>query len=160
MHYGCASHGRGDSQPDLAGGHVCAEARNGGEPVVERRARIPETVRGACQAAVARLDRPTRTIIPTHRGTIESRLWPFAAHLVQAPAPAMAFVIPFLNVTAGVVVGASFALVMDNASVGEERTVELVQCGQLAKSQIVNQDGGSVHRILRAAAEINHSSLR
>src|ERR1035441_3030445 len=106
-------------RPHLAGGYVGAEARNCGQPVVERRAGIPEAVRGAAQTAVTGLHRPAYTIIPTYRGTIESRLRTLAAHFVQTPAPAMAFVIPFLNVTTSVIVGAPLTLVMDDASVGE-----------------------------------------
>src|SRR5450759_2398429 len=119
MNHGCARHGGGDSQPDLAGGYVRAEARNCGQPVVERRAGIPEAVRGAAQTAVTGLHRPACTIIPTYRGTIESRFRTLAAHFVQTPAPAMAFVIPFLNVTTSVIVGAPLTLVMDDASVRE-----------------------------------------
>src|SRR5271166_3987346 len=129
MDHGCASHSGGESQPDLAGGHVCAEARNLRQPLVERRTSVPEAVRGASQAAVTGLHRPARTIIPTYRGAIKGRLRALAAHLVQAPALAMAIVTPLLNVTTRIVVGASLALVMDDAPVREQRPVVLIHRG-------------------------------
>src|SRR5208282_979507 len=57
MDHGCASHNGGESQPDLAGGHVCTKAWNRGQPVIERRTGIPETMGGATQTSMTSLHR-------------------------------------------------------------------------------------------------------
>ena len=92
---------------------------------------------------------PARTgqLVPSFQrtdGAVEGRFRALAAHLVQAPALAVAFVAPLLHETAGVVVGAALALIVDDAAVGEQRTVVLVERGQLAEGQVVHQHGGRI----------------
>ena len=102
------------------------------------------------------LHRPACPVVPAHGRAVVGRLRALAAHLVEAPALAVAFVAPVLHVAAGVVMGPALALVVNELSVGEERPVVLVQRRQFAERQVVHQHRGRVRGIVRAAAQVHH----
>src|SRR5512142_2028564 len=71
------------ARSDLVGCSLDTEARNMRQPLVHREHGVPVMVRRARHAPVAALDRPTRPPIVFDGGTIEERLRPFTAHLIQ-----------------------------------------------------------------------------
>ncbi len=133
-----------------------AEAGNVGQAVVKRRHVIPEARRGAGDAAVSGADRPTGVIVPLHHRTVEGRRRALAAHLVQTPAFAMPFVAPLGDESAGVVVRAALALIVNDAAVGEQRPVVLIERGQIVEGQVMHQHRRRIGRIVRAAGHVDH----
>src|SRR6516225_3759809 len=104
--------------------------------------------------------RPTGLIVPAHVGAVEGGLRAFAAHLVEAPAFAVSFVSPLLDVPAGVVVSAALALIVNDPAVSKQGTVILVRSRKLTKSKIVHQHSDRIRRILWAARHINDVDSR
>src|SRR5512143_2063615 len=103
------------------------------QPLVHRRHRVPVMVRRARHAPVATLDRPTRSPIVFDGGTIEKRLRPFTAHLIQAPALTVPFVAPLANKLPGVEMCAALAVVVYSLSVSEKRAVPAVHQWERSK---------------------------
>jgi hypothetical protein len=134
----------GYDQPDFASRDIHAEARHLRQPLIKRRLGIPETARSACQTAVACFHRPTSLIIPAHVRAVESCLRPLATHLVETPALAVSLVSPLLHVTAGVIMSAAFALIMNKAPIGKQRPMILVRGRKFTKSQVMNQNSNRV----------------
>ena len=79
---------------------------------------------------------PIGQLVPSFQRTI-GQFWkvtgPLAAHLVEAPALAVALVAPLLHVLAGVEVGPPLAVVVDRLAVGEERRRHASSAGQRLK---------------------------
>ena len=72
----------------------------------------------------------------------------------------MPFIAPLLHKTAGVVVGAALALVVNDVSIGEERPVLRIQRRHFSKGEIVHKHGGSVRRIVGTSGKIDYLQAR
>src|ERR1017187_1466920 len=148
-------HAARQHQAERPGIHVPTESRHRWQPLVEGRLGIPEAMRGASDASVARFYGPTGPIVPTDGWAVIGRFRPLASHLVKTVALAVAQVAPLLYKTPGIVMGAALALVVDNVAVSEQRAVKLIERGHLVERQIVDQDRRCVGRIVRAATQID-----
>src|SRR5208337_3279189 len=80
---------------------------------------------------------------------------PLAAHFVQAPALAMAFVAEGGGKAAGVKMGATRAIFVNDALVGELGTIYLVQLRQLAHGDVLQNHTHQVVRIGRATGKVD-----
>ena len=96
-----------------------------------------------------RFDRPTCAFVPAHGRTIIGRLRPFTSHLVKAIPFAVSFIAPLLHVTAGVIMGAAFTLVVNEPAIGEQRPIVLIERGHFIEREIMGQHRCGVDRIVR-----------
>ena len=78
-----------------------------------------------------------------------------AAHLVQAPAFAVPFIAPFGDEAAGVVMCAPLALIVDDAAIGEQGPVILIERGQIVEGQVMDQHRRGVGGIVRTAGHVD-----
>ena len=97
-----------------------AEPADVGQPVVERRHRVPEVRLGAADAGMPGADRPAGAGVPLEDRAGRERGRPFASDLVEAPPLARRLVVELFDELARVEVGAAGALVVDACAVGEE----------------------------------------
>jgi len=61
--------------------------------------------------------------------TVGVGLWPLAAELVETPALAMALIAELLGEASGVKVRSAFAVVVDQPTIGEQRSALGIECG-------------------------------
>ena len=124
--------GAEDGLADLVG--ICNDAGAGDfdirQSLVEGCHGIPEIRLGTPRAAVTDTDRPHSDIVEADRRTVGEGLRAFAADFVKTVAELMELVAELLDETAFVEVRTTFAMVMNSAAVGEERTVQMIECGQ------------------------------
>ena len=120
-------HRANNAPADFFCGDVNAETGDLRQRLIERRHRVPESMRCAGNAAVPGFHRPTRPAIPPDRRAVVRCIRTFAAHLVKAPALATPFIAPFLDELTRVVVRPALTLIVDDLAIGEQRAVVLVE---------------------------------
>ena len=113
---------------------------------------------GAADAGMAATDRPDAS--PTSpkpmRRAVGVGFRPLAAELVEAVALAVALVAELHGEAAGIEVRAAFAVLVNQARVGEHRPAELIHRRQLAEGEEVHHGGQEVVRIGRATGNGDH----
>src|ERR1022692_392542 len=101
-------------------------------------------------------DRPTiRNLIELACGTGGMSNWPLAAHLVKAPALAVAFVAERSGKSAGIKVRAPRTIFVNHSLVRELRTANVVQLRQFAHGDVFQNHAQQVVRIGRAPGEVD-----
>ena len=90
---------------------------------------------------MTRFDGPACAAVPLDGRTVQIRFGTFASHLIEAPALAGAFVVPFLNEAAGIVVRSPFALVVDDIPICEQWPIQRIESRHLSKGQVVHEHG-------------------
>ena len=133
-----------------------AEASHVGEPVIERRHRVPEIPLGAADAGVPRSDRPAGAPVPLENRTGREGGRPFAAYVIQAPALSGVLVVEHLHVLACIEVGPPRALVVDALAVGEERAPVRISGRQAVEGEKVGHRGRHHVADGRAAGHVDH----
>ena len=145
----------GQAEPDRVDPAADIEAGDVGEPLIERRHRVPEIRLGATDAGMTTSDRPVGTFVPPHDRTVLRRCRPFASHLVKAVAVAMRLVAPGFHVLPGIEMRAPLAIVVDSLAVGEQRTPVLIERRPSFQGQVVNDKRGDVLRIGRTCRHVD-----
>ena len=113
---------------------------------------------GAADTGVAATDRPVvlAGVTKAQRRAIGVGFRPFAAQFVQAIALAMAGVAEFHGEAAGIEVGATFAVFVNQAAVGKLRAAQFIDFRQLAEGQEMHHGGEEVVGIRRATGNGRH----
>ena len=144
---------RGAQEVDPA---LDAEPADVGQPVVERRHRVPEVRLGAADAGMPGADRPAGAGVPLEDRAGREGRRALASHLIEAPALPGRLVVELLDELAGVEVGAPRALVVDARAVGEEGAPFGIELGQPVEGEVVDHRGGDHVADRRAAGDVHH----
>ncbi len=112
-----------------------AEPSDVGQPIVERRHRVPEIGLGAADAGMPGADRPAGPGVPLEDRAGREGGGPLASHLIEAPPLPGRFVVELLDELAGVEVGAAGTLVVNARTVGEQWAPLGVELGQPIEGQ-------------------------
>ncbi|GDE94171.1 hypothetical protein HmCmsJML291_04163 [Escherichia coli] len=86
--------------------------------------------------------------------------WPFTAEVVQAPAFAVTFITELFGKTTSIEVRATFTVFVNQTTIGESRTVFVIQFRRFAVSDDVRNGREEVVRVRRAARNIDNGFAR
>ncbi len=106
------------------------------QSLIERGHGIPEVWFSASYTSVADAHRPDIDIVEPNRRAVGEGFRSLAADLVQTVAKLMELITELLDETAFIEVRPPFAMIVNSASVGEERAVELVDYRQFVEREI------------------------
>ncbi len=155
-----AAHGTDHRDADLIHRQVGQERGRGTQPLVRGHHRVPEIGRGAPDAADPRPDVPAHAVAIAHGWAVGHRLGALAAELVQAPAFLGTLITPAERELPELEVRSSFALVVDQRAVGEQRASTEIGRRQVPERQVVNDRGGQVDDVQRAARQRHEPRIR